>query len=195
MATSNRNTQQPPITGNSIKLILAERCYAAPTGQTYDHSVPSKLSDNLPASPWVDLGIVEGSKVTITYNKDVAYVETGIDKIRRGSYLRGKNAQAKFQLTQVDHTVYGALGLNVDAVSGGYQVIVGQEDVVEKALLFVGTNKLDGKEHQTYSDDAAVSFGYAEAEDARLIDVTAELFAFTPYGESVDALYVLWILA
>lgn len=195
---SNKYTQQTPKASNSTKLLLAQRVYIAPENTDYTDPTAKLSGTSEPASPWVDLGIVEGSKATITYNKDIAYIETGVDRIRRGAYLRGKNASVKFQLTQFDMDVVAAVtGLTPKVVGSpaiGKKIMIGQEDVVVKSLLLVGSNKLDGKEHHTFMKNAAVSMGFAEVEDYTVLDMTAEMAAFTPNGETVDALYVLYIL-
>lgn len=192
---SNKYTQQTPKAGSSIKVVLAQRVYLAPVNTAY--SDPSaKLDGADPAAPWVDLGIVEGSKVTMNYTKETNYVETGIEKIRRGAYITGKQCQMTFDLSQFDKAALESLtGLTADVVGSiGSKIHLGQEDLVEGALLIIGTNKVDGKEHQYYCKKAALVFQVDEANDARIMKVTADLYAFTPAGETVDAFVTMYVL-
>lgn len=194
---SDKWTQQTPLTGQTIKAVLAERVYCAPADTVY--ADPSaKLAGADPASPWQDLGIVQNSKVQISYTKEVKLIKTGIDQIVRGAYLTGKTAQAVFTLEQFDSTVLQAVsGLTADVVGSpsiGTKLHIGQEDIVYLSLLFTGTNKIDAMEFQTYSKKAAVSFAFEDSDDARVCKVTADLQAFTPANETVDALFTMYIL-
>lgn len=175
--------------------MLAQRVYIAPADQAYADPT-AKLDGADPAAPWVDLGIVEGSKVNLTYSKETNYIETGIEKIRRGAYITGKTAQMTFDLSQFDSGVLEEIsGLTADAVGAiGKKFHIGQEDLVQRALLVVGTNKIDGKEHQYYCKKGALTWSIEEADDARILRVVADLFAFTPGGETVDAFMTVFIL-
>lgn len=196
---SNKNTMQTPLVGSSIKAVLAERVYVN-TALTAYTAPTAKLNGVDPSgSPaWTDLGVVEGSKATLAYNKEVKYVETGIEKVRRGAYLVGKTAQLTFTLGQYDSAVLAALTGLTAAVLGspaiGKTLHMGQDDIVEKALLIIGTNKVDNKEHHIYCSKAALSFAIGEQDDARVLNVTADLYAFTPQGQTIDALFTLYII-
>lgn len=196
MAT-NKWTSQTPLATSAIRVVLAERCFVAPADTVYSDPA-AKLSGSDPASPWQDLGVVGGSKVSLEYAKDVKYVETGFDKVRRGAYLTGKSCKATFTLEQYDMDVFELLtGSTEDTLSPniGGKLHIGQEDVVFKALLFVGINKVDGKEFYTYSKKAALSFAIGMEDDARVLNCTADFFAFIPAGETVDALFTIYIMA
>ena len=195
---SNKFTAQTPIANQSIRVVLAERAYIAPADTAYAEPA-EKLDGDDPASPWLDLGVVDGSKVTLNYTKEIKKIETGIDKVVRGAYLNGKACQAVFTLSQYDVTVLERLtGLTAGDFDGspviGHTLHIGQEDVVRMALLFVGTNKVDGKEFHTYNPDSIISFSLKDADDARVMEVTADMLAFTPEGETIDAVYTLHIL-
>lgn len=183
---SNKYTQQPPIANNSTRMVLAERVYI----KSYPDSTSvyavgagqAKLSGGDP-SGFTDLGIVAGSKVTLTYNKETRYIETGIERIRRGAYITQKTAQATFTLEQFDVTVIEAISAQTgSAVTGGKKLIFGPDDLIEKALVFVGTNKVDGKEVHTYCPWVALSFQVQDQDDSRVMGVTADMFA-NPSGE------------
>jgi hypothetical protein len=193
---SNKYTQQTPLAGSTVRAVIAERCYIAPNNTAYADP-GAKLDGADPAAPWADLGIVAGSKVALTYNKTTSYIETGIEKIRRGAYIMGKTAQAVFTLEQFDMGVLEQItGLTATALGGaiGKKIHIGQEDLVEKSLLFVGTNKVDDKEYQTYCKSGAVTFNIEDSNDSRVLKVTADLFAFTPSGETKDAFFTMFIL-
>lgn len=178
---SNKYTQGTPIAGQMTRLVLAERAYIKTYPDTssvyYNGSGEAKLSGSDPAG-FTDLGIVAGSKVTLAYTKETRYVETGIERIRRGAYITQKTAQATFSLEQFDVTVLEAISAQTGtAKTGGKMLKFGSDDVIEKALVFVGTNKVDGHEVHTYCSWAALTFQFQEADDARVIAVTADLFA------------------
>jgi hypothetical protein len=195
---SNKWTSQTPLSNQIVKAVVAERVYYAPADTVYADPT-AKLNGADPASPWVDLGIVQGSKVALSYTKETKLIKTGIDNVTRGAYLTGKSAQAVFTLEQFDTTVIAAVsGTAADVVGSpsiGSKIHIGQEDVVYMALLFCGTNKIDGKEFHTYSKKSAVVFAFEEADDARVVKVTADLQAFVPATETVDALFTIYVLA
>lgn len=192
---SNKWTQQTPISGASTRTVLAERVYFAPANTVY--ADPSaKLNGADPGAPWVDLGVVKDSKVSLSYTKEVKPVETGIEKVRRGSYSMAKKCSAQFTLEQFDVDTISLLsGLSITAVGAiGGKLNLGQDDVVEKALLFLGTNKVDGKEFQHYSKRAVISWETAEDGDARVIKVTADFYSFLAAGETVEGFVTVYVL-
>lgn len=196
---SNTWTQGSPLAANSTKVVLAQRVFIAAADQAYTDPT-AKLNGTGPTgSPaWVDLGIVAGSKVTLSYNKETKYVETGLEKVRRGAYITGKNANLVFSLEQFDTDVLEAIsGLTATALAGspsvGNKMYIGQEAVVEKALLILGTNVIDAKEHQMYCKKAQLVFNIEEQDDARVLKVTAELSAFSP-GSGADCFFTYYIL-
>jgi hypothetical protein len=191
---SNAYTKQTPKSGSTVKAVIAERCFVHTAATAYVDPV-AKLDGATP-SGWSDLGIVMGSKVALTYTKELRYVETGIERVRRASYLTQKTAQAQFTLDQYDIDVLELLtGLTADAVGViGNKIHIGQDDVVSKAILFVGTNVVDGKEYHTYCPSANLAWNLEDNDDAKVMRVTADLFAFVPSGETVEALYSLYVL-
>ena len=190
---SNKYTTQPPKSGASTKTVLAERAYVHTVNTAY--ADPGAKLDGADPAGWTDLGIVAGSKVQLNYTKEVKYVETGIEKVRRGSYVMGKSAQAVFTLEQYDVDIIEILTAQTATAVGGIggKLYIGQDDIVEKALLFVGTNKVDGKEHHIYCKKAGITWQTQEQDDARVIQVTADLYAFDP-GNGLDAFFVWYVL-
>lgn len=192
---SNKWTQGSPLSGASTRAVLAERAYLAPVATAY--ADPSaKLAGADPASPWADLGIVKDSKVVLTYTKDVKPVETGIEKVRRGSYTLQKKCMASFVLEQYDMATFALVnGLSATTVGSiGSKMYIGQDDIVEKALLFLGTNKIDGKEFQHYTSKAALAWSIAEDGDFRTLKVDADFYSFLPVGETVECFFTMIVL-
>jgi hypothetical protein len=174
---------------------MAERVYFAPADTVY--AAPAARLDGAdPASPWVDLGVVKDSMVQLSYTKEIKYVETGIEKVRRGAYSLGKTAEAKFTLEQYDLDSVAILtGLSITAVGAiGGVLHLGQEDIVDKALLFVGVNKVDGKEHHIYTSKGTITFDIQQQDDRRLLNVTASLYPFVSSGETEEGYYDWYVL-
>lgn len=190
---SNKNTTQTPLSGASTKVVLAERVYTKAADSSY--SDPSAKLNGTDPTGWTDLGVVMNSKVTLTYTKDIRYVETGIEKVARGAYSMAKTAEFQFVLEQYDLDILTLInGLSVTTVGAiGGKMYLGQDDVVERALLFVGTNKVDGKEHQIYCKKASLTYSIQEQDDARALQVNGRLYAFDP-GNGTDAFFVLYVL-
>jgi hypothetical protein len=195
MGVSNKYTKQPPLSGSSTKVVLAERVYIADSGTAYADPV-ARLDGADPASPWEDLGIVMNSRVNMTYTKDIRYVETGIERVRRGAYSLGKTAECAFTLEQYDlgqmehvtDLVRDAVGAN----SG--KLHIGQDDIVDKALLFIGVNKVDNKEHHVYCQKGTIAFNVQQEDDFRVLQVTASLYPFVPTGETEEAFFTWYVL-
>ena len=194
MGVSNKYTKQPPVAGSSTKVVLAERVYMAPADTVYADPV-ARLDGADPAAPWVDMGIVGNSRVNLTYSKDVRYVETGIEKVRRGAYMLGKTAECTFVLEQYDiPQVESLTGLTATAVGAiGNKLQIGQDDINDMALLFIGVNKVDGKEHHIYCKKGTVSFQIQQEDDFRVFNVSASLYPFIASGETEEGYYT-WIV-
>lgn len=192
---SNKFTQGTPIAGSSIRFVPAERAYVAPANTIYADPV-AKSNGTDPGAPWVDLGIVKDSKVTVTYTKTVKDVSTGIEKVRRGSYTTDKKATAMFVLEQFDMANLSVLsGLSQEVVGAiGNKIQLGQDDLVEKALLFIGTNKVDGKEIQHYTKKASLNWSVQEDAEARMLKVDADFYSFLAAGETIEGYLTLYIL-
>jgi hypothetical protein len=191
---SNKWTQQPALSGSSIRTVLAERVYYAAADTVYADPV-AKLEGADPAG-FSDLGIIGGSKVTLTYTKEVKGVMTGMEQVRRGSYSMAKACKATFTLEQYDlDTIAIVSGLTPGTVGAiGGKLHLGQDDVVEKALLFVGTNKVDGKEFHHYSKKCSINWSIDQEDDSRVMKVEADMYAFTPASETVDAYLTMYVL-
>jgi hypothetical protein len=191
---SNKWTQQTPLAGSSIRTVLAERVYFA-AADTVFADPTAKLDGGTPAG-FTDMGIVAGSKVTLVYTKEVKAVNTGMEQVRRGSYTMAKSAKCSFTLEQYDiDTVAMLTGLTVTAVGAiGGKIQLGQDDIVEKALVFVGTKKVDGKEFYHYSKKASLAWSIDEADDSRVIKVEADLYLFLGTGETVEGFISMIVL-
>jgi hypothetical protein len=197
---TNKWTQQPPLAGASTRTVLAERVYYANKNTAYGAQSAGvdptgKLNGTDPAG-FSDMGIVSGSKVTLTYTKEVKPVTTGIEQVRRGSYSMAKSAKASWTLEQYDIDTISILsGLSITAIGGiGGKLHLGQDDVVEKALLFVGTNKVDSKEFHHYSKAACLNWSIDMEDDARVLKVDADLYSFLPGGETVEAYLSVYVI-
>lgn len=195
MAISNKYTKQTPISGQTVRAVLAERVYIAPADTAYADPA-ARLEGADPSAPWVDLGVVGGSRVNLTYTKDIRYVETGIERVRRGAYSLQKTAECAFMLEQYDLTIVERLtGLSQDVVGANSgKLHIGQDDIIERALLFVGTNKTDNKEHHIYCKKGTIAYNVGQEDDARVLNVTASLYPFVPSGETEEAFFTWYVL-
>lgn len=195
---SNLNSAQTPLTtgktgAQAIKWIDCPRVYIK-TADTTATPVTTKSNGVLP-SGWTDLGIVQG-KAKITYSKELKEIRTGLDNVLRASYIGQKTASLEFNLSQFDDVVIEQLsGLTASQIQAGsiYQFPIGTEDVVEKALLLVSQNKLDGKEWQFYNPKAYMTFSIEDNGDETVVKGSGNLplFAF----DSKEALFVQSIFA
>jgi hypothetical protein len=191
---TNKWTQQPPKAGASTRTVLAERVYYANADTVF--ADPGAKLDGADPGGWTDMGIVGGSRVTLTYTKEVKPVNTGIEQVRRGSYTMAKSANMAWTLEQYDiDTISTLSGLSITAVGAiGGKLHLGQDDIVEKALLFAGTNKVDGKEFLHYSKKASLTWSIDQEDDARVLKVVADLYSFLPASETVEAYLTLYVL-
>lgn len=196
---TNLNSRQTPMvaTGSTgtqvVKFIDCPRVYikdqdANPT------PVTTKSNGALPAG-WTDLGIVDG-KVKVQYDKEQKEVRTGLDEILRAVYVGKKTAGFEFNLSQFDEVVIGQLtGLTSSLINSGSaaQFAVGSEDIVQKALLMVLQNKLDGREWQFYCPNAYMTFSMTDSGDTTLVTGKAMLPAFE--YNSIDTYMIQTIYA
>lgn len=180
---SNLNTQQTPLTTGRtgtqvVKFIDAPRVYVK-TKDASPAPVTIKSNGSLP-SGWTDLGIVNG-KVRIAYEKEIVEVRTGIDKVLRGSYIGQRTASFEFVLSQFDDIVIEQLSGISPSVSGSALALfgIGGEDIIEKALLLVVQNKLDGKEWQFYNPAAQLSFTIEDSGEETVVRGRGNLPFFT----------------
>lgn len=196
---SNLNTRQTPMTATGgtgtqvLKFIDGPRVYikAADSSPT---PVGTKSDGSLPAG-WTDLGIVNG-KLGIAYEKEIKEIRTGLDEVLRASYVGQKTANFEFALSQVDDVVLGELsGVTQEVVQSGSIVRygIGSEDVVQRALLLVIQNKLDGKEIQFYNPNAYLSFTIEDSGEETVIRGTGNLPLFD--WNSSEALMTVTIFA
>lgn len=199
---SNKWTQGSPLSGATTRAVLAERCYIADADTSYSDPT-DKYAGGDPSS-WDDLGIIKDSQVQLAYTKEIKPVETGIEKVLRGTYSMSKKCTATFTLEQFDLATLALVTdlsvqdvkktvLTVETTIGG-KMHIGQDDVVEKALLFLGTNKVDGKEYQHYCKKASLTYNIEQADDSRVLKVDAMFYAFLPAGESVEAFFTLYVI-
>lgn len=179
---SNRQTQQPSLALSSVKCILASRAFVRDYTSALTNNSPGARIDATDPSGWTDLGAVMKSKVAMTYNKDYADVRSGLDGVYKTSYVTSKTCEWSFALDNYDNLVIAALtgtaaSTSTAGGSTGYRFWIGKEDVVEKQLLIVGTNKIDNKEHQYWAPSAILKFAWEEDGDAIVVRVTATLRA------------------
>lgn len=199
---SNRQTQQPGLSGSSVKCILATRVFydtsssfelpPAPLGNQPVGTNPA--SGYSPTNRWSDFGSILRSKVMMEYNKEYADVRSGLDGVYRGSYVTSKTAQASFALDNFDAAALMALTGQEDTTKKGvtisstsfsyYSMFVGREDAVSMSLLLVGVNKIDRKEHHYLLRDCDVRFAWEEDNDAIVARVTAVIRPCKYNGEN-----------
>lgn len=184
----NKNTSQDPITlgstgTQSIVWIPAPRVYIKAKDTT---ATPILVKSNgTTPSGYTDLGIVK-ENVGVTYEKQIKEIRTGIDQILRVSYVEQRNASFEFPLSQFDDKVIQELsGLTPSQIVNAsiYQFAIGTEEIVEKAIILVSQNKLDGKEWQFYHPKAEVSFTYEQNGDEQVVRGRCNLPSFTHGGE------------
>ena len=181
---TNLNSRQTPIvTGATsgsqvVKFIDGPRVYIKAVDAT-PTPVTTKSNGTLP-SGWTDLGVVDG-KVKVQYDKEMKEVRTGLDEILRAVYVGKKTAGFEFNLSQFDDVVIGSLtGLTASLINSGSaaQFAVGSEDIVQKAMLMVLQNKIDGREWQFYTPMAYMTFSMTDSGDTTLVTGKAMLPAF-----------------
>lgn len=184
----NTNTRQNPMTASGltgaqvVRFIDGPRIYI----KAID-SIPTPVvvkSNGVTPTGWTDLGIVDG-KAKVTYTKSIEEVRTGIDQVLQAEFVNKKTMQMQFNLTQFDDIVLEQLSaLTTSTITSGsiVQFPVGAEDVVQRALLVVLQNKLDGKEWQFYSPDAYITFQYTSQGDYTLVQGNADLPLFVWAG-------------
>lgn len=179
LGTSNKNTKQTPLSGAPAAVIVAERVYIAPANTVY--ATPSaKLDGTDPGAPWDDLGVIADSKVSLALTKNIQYIETGLEKIKRGSYVAGKDCQISFGMQQYHPDILAKVSgvSSVVIASTGAKTQLGQEGIVERALLFIGTNPSDGSEFQHYSKRSGLAFSVEDNGAQRQIKVTGTCYPF-----------------
>jgi hypothetical protein len=194
---TNKNTTQAPhgsagVTATQVvKFIPASRVYIKTAESTSAAPVQNYYtkSDGATPSGWTDLGTMLG-EAKLTYNVERIKVKTGIDKALRAVYTGEKDGSIEFNLSQMDDYLMAQLGLTSSTIVNGSSVNfrVGQENVIQKALLCVYQNKLDGKEMQIYHPAAYLSFIWDEVDDGIVFKTTADLSLFTGTGQTVEQL-------
>lgn len=199
---SNMNTRQTPMVATGatgaqvVKFIDGPRVYIKAVDST-----PTPLGVKVNGDPatnaaaWTDLGIVNG-KLGIAYTKEITEIRTGMDKVLRYTYVGQKDANFDFGLSQFDDVVIGALsGVAAEVVTSGSAVRfgIGSEDVVQKALLLVIQNKLDGKEIQFYNPSAFLSFNIEDSGEETIARGSGKLPLFA--WNSSEALFTMTVYA
>jgi hypothetical protein len=194
--TVNRNTTQPGMASagrtapQSIRFIPAARIYYKAVDSITAAPVQSYYTASNGATPsgWTDMGIVSGVKVI--YDKNMAEVRTGIDSYLRAAYVDKKESRLEFDLEQFDDVNLELLtGFTGSVITSGsivnYQV--GQEDLIQKAILIVAQNKLDMKEFQFYNPNAYINFVFAEGDTGMVLRCSAVLPSFTASGQTNES--------
>lgn len=210
----NKNTQQTPlgnpvgaVTGvQSIKFIPAGRVYikTAPDSLTatpvnvyaaYTQKNNGAATYNAPvgagvtAGSYVDLGIML-TPGKLTYTKTQKKIQTGLDKITQLIYVESRDANLEFELTQLDDYILQQLGFTASVITAGSSINfqIGQEEVINCAMVCIYQNKLDGKEIQWYHPSAALTVTFNQNGDELSVKVMAELVAFQASGASLLSL-------
>jgi hypothetical protein len=213
----NKNTQQTPlgvpsgaVSGiQSIKFIPAGRVYIKVNASTLAPQSDSTLATNVNAyaaftqksdgvtitNPlpdgglFVDLGIMS-TPGKLTYNKVQKKVQTGIDKITQLIYVESRDANLEFELDQLDDYLLARLGFVTSVITAGSSVNfqIGQEDVINTAIVIVYQNKIDGKEIQWYHPSGALTVTFNAAADALTVKVMCEMIAFQAIGSTILSL-------
>lgn len=209
----NRNTQQTPlgtpvgsVTGvQSIKHIPAGRVYikTAPDSTTATPvnlyaAYSMKSNGATPVAPvgagvtggtYIDLGIMS-TPGKLTYNKVQKKVQTGIDKITQLIYVESRDANLEFELDQLDDYLMTQLGFTASVITNGSSVNfqVGQEDVINVAIIIVYQNKIDGKEIQWYHPSGALTVSFNSSADSLSLKVMCEMIAYQAAGASLLSL-------
>lgn len=201
----NKNTTQTPvaIVGNAgtqvIRFIPACRVYLKTSDSTTAAPVQNYYTKSNGTTPagWTDLGIMNGPG-QVLYVKTKKEIQTGIDKVVRAVYIAQKTANIDFSLDQYDDLALAQVSGLAPSIVTAQSIVnyqLGQEDVVQKAILLVAQNKLDGKEIQFYHPNAYISFQTEYNGDEMRLKVNAELVAFTSVGATVDSLISTTIFA
>lgn len=199
----NKNTQQTPL-GNpsgandgvqSIKFIPAGRVYiktapdsttatpvalyAAYSQKSNGQTIVAPVGVGVTPGTYVDLGIMS-TPGKLTYNKVQKKVQTGIDKITQLIYVESRDANLEFELDQLDDYILAQLGFVTSVITSGSSVNfqIGQEDVVNVAIVIVYQNKIDGKEIQWYHPSGALTVTFNSAADMLSVKVSCEMIAF-----------------
>jgi hypothetical protein len=209
----NKNTQQTPlgtpagsITGvQSIKFIPAGRVYiktnpdsttatpvnlyAAYTQKSNGATPIAPVGTGVTTGTYLDLGIML-TPGKLTYNKVQKKVQTGLDKITQLIYVESRDANLEFELTQLDDYILQQLGFTASVITAGSSINfqVGQEDVINVAMLCVYQNKIDGKEIQWYHPSAALTVTFNQSGDELSVKVMAEMVSFQAVGATLLSL-------
>lgn len=216
----NKNTQQTPISNpsgaqtgtQSIKFIPAGRVYlktsidsttaapvqvyAAYTQKSNGATIVAPTGAGVTAGTYVDLGIML-TPGKLTYNKVQKKIQTGLDKITQLVYVESRDANLEFELTQLDDYILQKLGFTASVITSGSSINfqVGQEEVINVALVVVYQNKLDGKEIQWYHPNAALTVSFNQNGDELSVKVSCELIAFQASGSTLLSLVSTTVFA
>jgi hypothetical protein len=133
----------------------------------------------------------------VTYTKNQKKVQTGIDKITQLIYVESRSASIEFNLDQMDDYLLQQLGFSSSVITAGSSINfqVGQEDVVNMAMVLVYENKIDGKEIQWYHPSAAFTVTFEASADQLAIKCMVELVAFQASGASLLSLVSTTVFA
>lgn len=189
----NKNTSQVGMTAAGLTgaqtemFIPASRLYIKAIDAT--PSAPALKSGGKTPTSWTDMGIMMANS-KVTYQKALEKVKVGIDKRLVGVYDNETTGTFEMNLTQYDDVVMEQVtGLSPYIVQSGSIVRfnIGAEAVVQKAILLVSQNKMDGLEVQYYNPNAFMSFSIEDQDNAQVVKVTCDLPLFNMDG--VDQLF------
>lgn len=205
MIVVNKNTSGAPMTQagltglQSVAFVPAPRVYIKtvdPLSNTPVQDYYTKSNGTTPTG-WTDLGTVSGN-VKIQYSKKTNQIRTGIDQIFTAAYASEKTGQLEFMLEQLDDvTLQNITGLSASVITAGSVISypVGQEDLVQAALLLVVQNKLDGKEWQLYNPAAYLDFKFNQSKDTLSLDCTGLLPPFIAAGSTLQTIMQTTVFA
>ncbi len=171
----------------------ADSTTAAPI---YSYTNYSFKTNGVAPSGWTDLGTMAATG-KFTYNKTLKKIQTGIDNIVQMEYVESRDAMMEFDLRQMDDYILQKLGFNASTLTPGSVINfqIGQEDIVQLALLMVYANKIDSKEIHWYHPSAKLSVSFKDNSDEIDVSVQAEMTGFTAQGQSALSLVSTTIFA
>jgi hypothetical protein len=182
---SNTNTKQAPMTATGLTgvqttvFVVGPRVYMKAPDTTPTPVVAPSFG--LVPTGWTDLGVVKGA-AKITYDKNLKDVRTGLEQVLVGQYIDKRTGSIECELSQFDDVLAGQLtGLTASVTTAGSIVSygMGQDSILNKALLLVVDSVIDGKEVQLYNPSAVINFNYSSASDELTFKMTGTFIFFT----------------
>lgn len=170
--------------------------YAAYSMKSSGQTITCPTGAGVVAGTYIDLGIMS-TPGKVTYTKNQKKVQTGIDKITQLIYVESRSAMVEFTLDQMDDYLLQELGFSSSVITAGSSINfqIGQEDVVNMAMVLVYENKIDGKEIQWYHPSAAFTVTFETSAESLVIKCSVEMIAFQAAGASLLSLVSTTVFA